>query len=633
MNLSNLTNENLILVNQEFSKKEELIFALSERLFAEGKISSVNEFYEDVLLREKQTPTGFEGGLAIPHAKSQNVKVPCFAVSTLSNSIEDWESVDPNNKVKLVILLAIPETEGDKHLKILSEFVTRLSDEDYKNKLMNSHTSLELLNNIDIEKEAIVGNNVDSNADTILAITACPAGIAHTYMAAEALVKAGEKKGVRVLVEKQGANGIEDKFTQRDINNAKGIIYANDVAIIGKERFDNLPQIQTSVASPLRNGEKLIDELLVKSSNYDYKEIDRNNENESDNNYSVKTEIKDSVLTGISYMIPVIIAGGMTLAFAVFIAQIFGLQEVYDTEGSWLWLIRQLGGGMLGQLMVPILAAYMAYSIADKPALGPGFAAGLAANLIGSGFIGGMVGGLVAGYFLKFLKAKVKPKGTFAGFVSFWVYPVVGTIVVGLIMLFLIGQPLAMLNGGLIKWLESMSGTNAILFGAIIGMMVSFDLGGPVNKAAYAFCIAAMASNNFLPYAIFASVKMVSAFSVTGATIIAKDLFSKEEQEVGKQTWLLGLAGITEGAIPFALNDPFRVIPSFLVGSAVTGAIVGFFGIGLTVPGAGIFSLALLNGKPMLIAASIWLGAALIGAAISMTLLVLTRKMKKNKLA
>jgi 2-O-A-mannosyl-D-glycerate-specific PTS system IIC component len=277
----------------------------------------------------------------------------------------------------------------------------------------------------------------------------------------------------------------------------------------------------------------------------------------------------------------------------------------------------------------------MAYSIADKPALGPGFAAGVAANLIGSGFLGGMLGGILAGYFLKFLKHYVKPKGTFAGFISFWVYPVVGTLVVGSVMLFLVGKPLALLNQGLLDWLQGMSGTNALILGAIIGAMVSFDLGGPINKAAYTFCIGAMASGNFIPYAAFASVKMVSAFSVTGATLIDKKNFTKQEKEIGKQTWLLGLAGITEGAIPFMMNDPLRVIPSLVAGSAITGAIVSYFNIGLNVPGAGIFSLALLQGKPMLLAASIWFGAALIGAVVSTILLIATRKSKlkreKNK--
>lgn len=470
-----------------------------------------------------------------------------------------------------------------------------------------------------------------------MAVTACPAGIAHTYMAAEALVQAGKELGAEVYVEKQGANGIEDEHSVELLKKADAVILANDVAIKGEERYSHLPQIQTTVADPLKNAKAIVQravELSDKQEKGEYKQSKSSETSEIGNlnKKSWRTEVKDSLLTGISYMIPIIIAGGMTLTAAVFIAQAFGLQELYDTEGSWLWLLRQLGGGLLGQLMVPVLAAYMAYSIADKPALGPGFAAGLAANLIGSGFLGGMLGGLLAGYFLKWLKTYVQPKGTFAGFVSFWVYPVVGTLVVGSVMLFVIGEPLAWINESLTSWLDGLAGTtNALILGAVIGAMVSFDLGGPVNKTAYAFCIASMANGNFVPYAAFASVKMVSAFSVTGATALGKQYFTKEEQEIGKQTWLLGLAGITEGAIPFAIRDPLRVLPSFIAGSVVTGAIVAYLGVELSVPGAGIFSLALLDGQPIILAGIIWLGAAILGAAISMFLLIATRKGKIKK--
>lgn len=634
MLLKKLTSVSLLNTKKSFGSKDEVIKYLIKQLMAEGKLHSEEEFYRAVMDRESLSPTGFEGGLAIPHGKSSAVKEAVFAVATLERPIGDWESIDPENRVELVILLAIPkEEEGSTHLSLLSELVTRLSNEEYKNNLLQAKTNQELYDRLDQSHETEKTKSTHNPDKTVLAITACPAGIAHTYMAAEALVKAGNEMGISVLVEKQGANGIEDRFTKIQLQQADAVVFAVDVAVKDEERFKHLPKVKTSVAEPLRNAKAILQKALTKAENQPKNVPADHSIDEHTEQKSVKTEIKDSLLTGISYIIPIIVAGGMTLAAAVFISQAFGLQELYDTEGSWLWLLRQLGGTLLGQLMIPILAAYMAYSIADKPALGPGFAAGVAANLIGSGFLGGMLGGLLAGYFLKYLKQTVKPKGTFAGFVSFWFYPVIGTLVVGSIMLFVIGKPLAFVNEGLIQWLEGMSGANAIILGAIIGAMVSFDLGGPINKAAYTFCIGAMASGNIVPYAAFASVKMVSAFSVTGATIIGKKYFTKQEQEVGKQTWLLGLAGITEGAIPFMINDPLRVIPSLIVGSAVTGAIVAYFDIGLNVPGAGIFSLALLQGNSLLLAASIWFGAALIGAFISMVLLILTRKYKKNEIS
>lgn len=636
MLLQRLTSPSLIGTHKSFTSKEEVIQYMIDQLDQQGKLHSKEAFYQAVIQRESLSPTGFEGGLAIPHGKSTAVKEAAFAVLTLDKPLDSWESIDPSNQVEIIFLLAIPENEsGSTHLSLLAELVTRLSDESFKNSLIDSKDSNELFQNLykhEDTGETIHTEKTPENTKTVLAVTACPAGIAHTYMSAEALIKAGKELGVEVIVEKQGANGIDGRHTNTQLREADAVIFATDVAVKDEERYAHLPKVKTSVAAPLKNAKRIVNEALEKSENSSKKEYTAilTQESESDSK-SFKIEIKDSILTGISYIIPVIVAGGMTLAAAVLFSQAFDMQDLYNQEGSWLWLLRQLGGTLLGTLMVPILAAYMAYSIADKPALGPGFAAGVAANLIGSGFLGGMLGGLLAGYFLKFLKRKVKPKGTFAGFISFWLYPVVGTLVVGSIMLFLIGKPLAFLNEGLIEWLKGMSGTNALIMGAIIGAMVSFDLGGPVNKAAYTFCIGAMASGNIVPYAAFASVKMVSAFSVTGATIIGKKYFTKAEQEIGKQTWLLGLAGITEGAIPFMINDPLRVIPSLIAGSAVTGAIVSYFHIGLNVPGAGIFSLALLKGQPLLAAAGIWFGAALIGAAISMFLLIATRQRKNKK--
>ncbi|GKZ02036.1 PTS 2-O-a-mannosyl-D-glycerate transporter subunit IIABC [Paraclostridium bifermentans] len=636
MELKNITDENLIFCKQNIKTKEDAIKFLVKKLYDEGKLTSYEEYLESVMHRETLSPTGFEGGLAIPHGKSNAVKEAAFAAMTLETPIENWESIDPDNKVELVFLIAVPESEaGNTHIKILSELVTRLSNEEYKNRLLDSKNKKELFNNLDVEEQQDINENtsvVNETKKVVLAITACPAGIAHTYMSAEALVKAGKELGVDVYVEKQGANGIVDPHTPDLIKKAEAIIYATDVAPKNTERFSHLPSIKTSVASPLRRAKEIINEALevsVKQGKGEYIEKENSIPGEKS---SWKKDIKSAILTGVSHIIPLIVAGGMILAFAVLTSQAFGLQDLYNQEGSWLWQLRKLSGGMLGTLMVPVLAAYMSYSLAEKPGLGPGFAAGLAADLIGSGFLGGMLGGLLAGYIVRFLKKNIPAKGTLAGFISFWVYPVVGSLSVGLLMLFVVGKPVALLNNGLINWLNGMTGANAILLGAIIGAMVSFDLGGPINKAAYTFAIGAIASGNFIPYAIFASVKMVSAFGVTMATMLGKGLFTESEKEIGKQTWILGLAGITEGAIPFMIEDPIRVIPSLVAGSAVTGSIVAFFNIGLQVPGAGIFSLALLeSGMTGVTAAAIWFFAAVLGAIISASLLIITRKQKLAK--
>ena len=629
MDLKNLTNENLITIDLDLNKKEDVIKYLVKQLYDEGKLSSEKDFYNAVLDREALSPTGFEAGLAVPHGKSNAVKEAAFAVAKLKRPISEWESVDENNKVELVFLLAIPTSEaGSTHIELLAELMTRISNEEYKKSLENSKDKHEFYKRLDMTiKEDDI--NVDKFEKTIVAVTACPAGIAHTYMAAEALVKAGKEMGVRVLVEKQGANGIENRHTNENLKNADAAIFAVDVAVKEVERFGHLPVYKTKVAAPLRDGKAIIEKALKQAE--DHKKGTFNEIEEIEEKVSFGNEAKKAILTGISHIVPLIVAGGMIAAFATLIAQGFGLQDVFNAENSWLWMYRKLGSNLLGTLMVPVLSAYMAYSISDKPALGPGFAAGVAANMINGGFLAGMAGGFIAGYTIKMLKRYIPSKGTLAGFISFWVYTVLGTLIVGTLMFFVVGKPVTALNQGLISWLGSMAGTNAALFGAILGIMVSFDLGGPVNKAAYAFCIGVMAEGIIIPYAVFASVKMVSAFGVTFATLLFKKYFNEEEQEVGKSTWLLGLAGITEGAIPFMIADPLRVIPSLCIGSAITGSIVSVFNIGLDVPGAGIFSLFVLKGQPLLLGMGVWFGAAVFGAVISAALLVITRKSKLKK--
>lgn len=637
MDLTKATTLDLISVGENITQKADAFEYLTNRLYDAGKISSKEEFLKAVYAREAESVTGLENGIAIPHGKSDTVLSASFAVLKTTAPISDYQSLDPNNQVQLVFLLAIPSAEaGTTHLDILSELATRLADADYRKELMAAPTAealLQLLGERVTSETTADATTTAESGQSFVAITACAAGIAHTYMAAESLSKAAAARGIQMHVEKQGAKGIEDRITAAQINKADGVIYAHDVRLKDLERFKGLPVVDVPVAEPIKDADEVLDKAIDASKNYDpaaHVQV----EEDDNSSESVGTEIKNSVLTGISYIIPIIIAGGMISAIAVMIAQGFGLQAMLADPKSWLAILKTLGGNMLGTLMVPVLSAYMAYSIADKPALGPGFAGGLAANTIASGFLGGMLAGLIAGYLMKWMKKHIHAEGAFSGVITFWVYPVIGTLIVAVLMLFVVGGPVAWLNSALINWLNSLAGSNAILLGAIIGAMVSFDLGGPVNKAAYAFCLGAMANGNFVPYCIFASVKMVSAFSVSAACLMRKNLFTDEERQIGNQTWILGLAGITEGAIPFAMSDPIRVIGSFIAGSIVTGGIVAYFAVGLSVPGAGIFSMFLLRGGASgLMNPIIWLGAALLGAAISTLLLIVLRKQKLNKLA
>ncbi|EIP3814599.1 PTS 2-O-a-mannosyl-D-glycerate transporter subunit IIABC [Escherichia coli O45:H11] len=623
MNLTTLTHRDALCLNARFTSREEAIHALTQRLAALGKISSTEQFLEEVHRRESLGPTALGEGLAVPHGKTAAVKEAAFAVATLSEPLQ-WEGVDGPEAVDLVVLLAIPPNEaGTTHMQLLTALTTRLADDEIRARIQSATTPDELLSALD-DKGGTQPSASFSNAPTIVCVTACPAGIAHTYMAAEYLEKAGRKLGVNVYVEKQGANGIEGRLTADQLNSATACIFAAEVAIKESERFNGIPALSVPVAEPIRHAEALIQQALTLKRSDETRTVQQDTQPVK----SVKTELKQALLSGISFAVPLIVAGGTVLAVAVLLSQIFGLQDLFNEENSWLWMYRKLGGGLLGILMVPVLAAYTAYSLADKPALAPGFAAGLAANMIGSGFLGAVVGGLIAGYLMRWVKNHLRLGSKFNGFLTFYLYPVLGTLGAGSLMLFVVGEPVAWINNSLTAWLNGLSGSNALLLGAILGFMCSFDLGGPVNKAAYAFCLGAMANGVYGPYAIFASVKMVSAFTVTASTMLAPRLFKEFEIETGKSTWLLGLAGITEGAIPMAIEDPLRVIGSFVLGSMVTGAIVGAMNIGLSTPGAGIFSLFLLhdNGAGGVMAAIGWFGAALVGAAISTAILLMWRR-------
>ncbi|EEW1579135.1 PTS 2-O-a-mannosyl-D-glycerate transporter subunit IIABC [Escherichia coli] len=623
MNLTTLTHRDALCLNARFTSREEAIHALTQRLAALGKISSTEQFLEEVYRRESLGPTALGEGLAVPHGKTAAVKEAAFAVATLSEPLQ-WEGVDGPEAVDLVVLLAIPPNEaGTTNMQLLTALTTRLADDEIRARIQSATTPDELLSALD-DKGDTQPSASFSNAPTIVCVTACPAGIAHTYMAAEYLEKAGRKLGVNVYVEKQGANGIEGRLTADQLNSATACIFAAEVAIKESERFNGIPALSVRVAEPIRHAEALMQQALTLKRSDETRTVQQDTQPVK----SVKTELKQALLSGISFAVPLIVAGGTVLAVAVLLSQIFGLQDLFNEENSWLWMYRKLGGGLLGILMVPVLAAYTAYSLADKPALAPGFAAGLAANMIGSGFLGAVVGGLIAGYLMRWVKNHLRLSSKFNGFLTFYLYPVLGTLGAGSLMLFVVGEPVAWINNSLTAWLNGLSGSNALLLGAILGFMCSFDLGGPVNKAAYAFCLGAMANGVYGPYAIFASVKMVSAFTVTASTMLAPRLFKEFEIETGKSTWLLGLAGITEGAIPMAIEDPLRVIGSFVMGSMVTGAIVGAMNIGLSTPGAGIFSLFLLhdNGAGGVMAAIGWFGAALVGAAISTAILLIWRR-------
>lgn len=617
MELKQLTNKNLISLNLEIDSKEQVIKTLIKQLYNEGKITSEEGFFQAVMDREALSATGIEAGLAIPHGKSEFVKEASFVVATLKKPLEDWESIDEANKVDFVFLLAIPSAEaGSTHIELLSELMTRISNEEYKNMIKNSKTSEEVYKNLDGE---IKDDTVDiSKFDkSIVAVTACPAGIAHTYMAAEALVKAGKEMGIAVYVEKQGAGGIEDKHTTEQLKNADAAIFAVSVAVKNDERYKHLPIHKVKVADPLKDAKKVIQDALNKAS-----EIGKGQYVESEviaEKVSPLEIAKQALMTGISYIIPLIVAGGMIASLALMIFGLDGVKEV-GTIGN---ILKVFGGDIL-KLMVPLLAGYMAYSLADKPALIPGIAGGIAANTVGGGFIGGIIAGYIAGYFMRWFKT-IKVNKTFNGLMNMLVYPLVGTLVVGILMLFVIGKPIGFINISLINGLNSLSGTNAILLAILIGAMTCLDLGGPINKAAFAFSIAAIEAGNGLPYAAFSVAKCMPGIALTIATFVRPKAFDKGERELGKTSWVIGLCGITESAIPFAISDPVVAIPSFVVGGAVGSVMSYLSGCSLLAAGGSIFTMPVTSNPGM------WIVSLLVASVISAICIVVGKKLRIRK--
>ena len=418
----------------------------------------------------------------------------------------------------------------------------------------------------------------------IVAITSCPTGIAHTYMAAEALEMAAKEMGVEIKVETQGSVGAENQLTEADIREAKAVIIAADTNV-SKERFAGKAIIEVGVKEAIKDAKGLIER--AKNAKVENKNLlDDVNRIKEEKSAERKGPYKH-LMTGVSYMIPFVAAGGILIA----ISFAFGILA-FKEPGTIPAALMNIGGGSAFALMIPILAGFIAFSIADRPGLVPGMVGGMLASSSGAGFLGGIVAGFLAGYTVEFLKKTIKLPKSLAGLMPVLILPVLSTLVVGLIMVFVVGKPVSALNVGMTSWLKGLSGTNSALLGIIIGLMMAFDMGGPVNKAAYAFGAGTLvAGQTSMIMAAVMAAGMTPPLGIALATVIAKKKFTLEEREAGKAAWALGAAFITEGAIPFAAADPFKVIPSIMVGSAVTGALSMIFKAGLAVPHGGIFVL------------------------------------------
>ncbi|MDR7073259.1 fructose-specific PTS transporter subunit EIIC [Fictibacillus barbaricus] len=593
MQLRNMTHPNLVVFDADAQDKEQVIRQLISNIKQEGYIDSEQTFLKAVLNREEVSPTGMEKGLAIPHGKSETVKKAVFAVARLKTPLTDWESIDPSNKVQLVFLIAIPESEaGTTHLKVLSTLSTNLMKEGYLEGLMAAETKEQFLDRLDVEKEEAVSQKEFTK--TVVAITACATGIAHTYMAAEALEKAGRELGVNVLVEKQGANGIEDELSRSVIEKADAVIFATDIAPKQKERFAGKAYVQTRVAEPLRKGKEMIQKAL----NHPDGVVERGEADESSSTSSngggFFKDMVQAVMTGISYMIPVIVAGGLMMGIAKLGAMPFGLvnelgDPKYATHSNELFVILHFldaFGGLIFKFMYPIFAAFVAYSLADRVGLVAGFIGGAFAgglhytfwgitDGIPSGFLGALILGLAAGYIARFLNRKIQLSRNFAAMKPMFIIPAISVLSIFFLNFYIVDPVFGGLNVVLRNWIESAQGTGDVVLASIIAAATAFDLGGPINKAAGAIAIG-LAADQVYPLTARVLAIVIPPIGLGLAVIIDKyvvgrRVFPADLRIAGNTSLLLGFLAISEGAIPFMLRNPIITIPINIIG-AILGA-------------------------------------------------------------
>lgn len=631
MRITDLLKKESIELNSPVSTKQGAIDKLIDLQAKAGNISDKNAYKKDILAREQMSSTAVGDGIAIPHAKSEAVRQPGLAAITAPNGV-DYESMDgkPSN---ILFMIAAPN-DGDLHLEVLSRLMTILMDEEFRRNLLAADTKEKFLKAID-EKEAEKFPDepkVQQQSETgyrVLAVTACPTGIAHTYMAAEALEKAGKKLGYTIKVETNGSGGAKNVLTRKEIEEADGIIIAADKTV-ETARFNGKRLISAAVSDGIKKPEELIQKIIDGDAPV-YRYSGNTISNDSAENERFTRKIYKHLMNGVSNMLPFVVAGGIFIAIAFLIDTISGAPQDsnFGTNTPAAAFFKTIGGYAFN-FMIPILAGYIGKSIADRPGLLVGFVGGFLATTgstfsavggdIPSGFLGALFAGFVGGYLMLGLRKLCdKLPQALEGIKPVLIYPLVGLGLIAVIMC-AVNPFMGMINTGLTNFLNTMNESSKIVLGCILGGMMSIDMGGPFNKAAYVFGTAAIASGN---YDIMAAVMiggMVPPIAIALATTFFKKKFTKEERKSGPVNYIMGLSFITEGAIPYAAADPLRVIPSCLVGAAVSGGLSMLFNCTLMAPHGSIFVFAVVGNWPM------YLLSLAIGSVVGMLLLGLLKK-------
>ena len=592
-----------IKLNLNAKNKIEVIDELVDVLYNAGRLNDKDEFRKTILNREEQSSTGLEEGIAIPHGKSSSVKIPTVAFGLSKEGI-DYDSLD-GEPSKLFFMIAAPADATDSHIETLSQLTSLLLDDDIREQLLKVKTEQEVLDILlkeDNVGEELVPPKEDDNDYQVLAVTACPTGIAHTYMAAEALNKKAKEMGVKIKVETNGSTGVKNHLTDEEIKNAKGIIIAADKNV-EMARFNGKHVEIVGVKEGIKRPQELIQKALDQTA-----PVYSNKETKTSSGTSERKGFYKHLMSGVSNMLPFVVGGGILIA----ISFIFGIKASDPTDPSFspiAKLLMDIGGGNAFFLMVPVLAGFIGMSIADRPGFAPAMVGGLISANNGGGFLGGLVGGFLGGYVILFLKkvfAKLPEK--LEGIKPVLLYPLFGILITGVLMYTVVISPVAAVNGGITNFLNSLGTGNLILLGAIVGGMMAIDMGGPINKAAFTFGIAAIAAGNYYPHAAVMAGGMTPPLGIALATTFFKNKFSKEEREAGLTNYIMGASFITEGAIPFAAADPIRVIPSCVIGSALAGGLSMAFKCQLPAPHGGLFVLPIIT-NPMMYLLSVAIGA------------------------
>ena len=638
MRITDLLDKRSISLTAAPKSKEEALNEAIALMAESGKINDTEGYRRQVFAREEESTTGVGEGIAIPHGKCAAVNRPGLAAMVIKDGV-DFESLD-GEPVTLLFLIAAPDTKDNVHLDVLSKLSMMLMDEEFTKNLRNASTAeefLEIIDKADEEKKSVDErlsdiNKADDSRVKILAVTSCPTGIAHTYMAAEGLEKAAKAKNCYIKVETRGSGGAKNVLTDKDIEEADFIIIAAD-AKVPMERFDGKKLIERQVSDGINKADELID-LAIKGEAPVYKSGVRSDDEveKTTTKKGIGYKIYTQLMNGVSHMLPFVVGGGILIAisflidgFAVDINSLSAAER--SSFGSITDAARLFNeiGNVAFKFMLPVLAGFIAMAIGDRPALAVGFVGGMMAANGTSGFLGALAAGFAAGYIVLLLvKLCSKLPDALEKIAPVLIYPVVGILVMGLLMKFAVEPVMGYINTAMNNGLKSMGSGSRIVLGLVLGGMMAIDMGGPFNKAAYVFGTASIASGN---YDMMASVMiggMVPPCAIALATIIFKNKFSKQERQSGPTNLIMGLAFITEGAIPYAAADPFRVIPACVVGSGVAGALSMAFKCTLMAPHGGIFVVPVMGNKFM------YLLALVIGTAVSTVLLGILKKKQTN---